>query len=330
MTSASYFEYEVSNVILIMLVPRFSALGVPLLAAALVFTRTGALSVPCSQISQVSRRELVVGSAAVAAAAVLTEPKWAEAAIGGQGLAAKLSQRDPAALRNSIFNVPPSAQIYPNFLRGEWEVTSKFSGFLFPSKTVPKAKIIADVTIPGFQKCSIAAICDVGKEETRYTMRIDSVTGLEDRPITLASQIDANLGYKAVKDVPYDGAANPNRISVTFVPNRTRNAERIELFCNARESELVMSPADETLGIFVCSEYVRQVTFSLSQEFGVARQVVGNYSHFWTWRESRDRDRLTGNVLTAVYLDPQSPLFFDEPSKPVVVYSHELTAQRSA
>ena len=29
-----------------------------------------------------------------------------------------------------------------------------------------------------------------------------------------------------------------------------------------------------------------------------------------------------------IYLDPQDPLFFDEPSKPVVVYSHVITGTK--
>merc|ERR1712127_489160 len=94
-------------------------------------------------------------------------------------------------------------------------------------------------------------------------------------------------------------------------------------------NELVSNPRDESLKIFVNSEYVRQVTFSLSQEFGVARQVVGNYGQFWTWREvSGDENVLTGNVLTACYLDPQDAMFFDEPNKPVAVYSHNISAKR--
>ena len=272
-----------------------------------------------------SRRDVLTSSVAAAAhsaallGALTASPT--EAVAAGGGLAAKLSQRDPAALKNSVFNIPPAAQVYPAFMRGVWEVEEKFSGYIFPSTTIPKSKIIEDLIIPGFQKLSVAAISDIGKELATYRMRIDE-KGFEDRKYNLADTIDAHVGYKAVESIDYDPSTNPNRLSITFVPNRTRNAERIELFFNARESELVPNPKDETskLQIFVCSEYMRQVTFSLSQEFGVARQVVGNYAHFWTWREQPDGMTLTGNVLTAVYLDPQDALFFQEPSKPVVVY----------
>jgi len=205
-----------------------------------------------------------------------------------------------------------------------------YRGFLFPSTSIPKEKLVANVAIPGFQKLSIAAVGDVGKERTNYRMSIDPLSGLEDRKVSLGSSINGHLGYDAVREVIYDGGNNPNRISIDFIPQRTRNANRIELFCNARESELI-SASESASGqtVFVCSEYVRQVTFGLSQEFGVARQVSGNYAHFWTWKGNEsEASTVTGNLLTAAYLDAQDPMFFNEPSKPVVVYSHDLIAKR--
>lgn len=282
-------------------------------AAAL---RTGSNWVP--------RREALVRSAAALSTALRPEISSAE------GLARKLSLKDPSALRNSVFNVPPGATVYPDFLRGEWEVTMNYRGFLFPSTTIPKENLVANVSVPGFQKLSIAAIADVGKESTRYRMSVDRTTGLEDRKTSLSSSIDEHCGREVVREVIYDAKDNPNRISIDFIPQMTRNANRIELFCNARDSELV--PSDSSASgqtVFVCSEYIRQVTFGLSKEFGVARQVLGNYGHFWTWRGGND-GVVTGNLLTAAYLDPQDPMFFEEPSKPVVVYSHDLVAKRSS
>jgi len=210
----------------------------------------------------------------------------------------------------------------------------KFNGFLFPSKTIPKDKLVANFGIPGFQKVSIAQVGDVGREITNYQMNIDESTGLQDRKVTLSSSINGHLGYEAVREIIYDPKENPNRISVDFIPNETRNANRIELFCNARESELVSAESSASgQTVFVCSEYIRQVTFGLSKEFGVAREVVGNYAHFWTWKGGdndggKNNNKVTGNLLTVAYLDPQDPMFFDEPSKPVVVYSHDLVAKR--
>lgn len=261
---------------------------------------------------------------AIVTAVALANPSLP--AKASEGLASRLQKRDPALLKNSVFNVPPSAQVYPDFMRGAtWKVTSKFNGYLFPSLKLSKERLTQDFEIPGFQKCSIASICDIGKEIVQYEMRIDDA-GLEDRQFTFQQEVDAFLGYPAVAQVIYDASRNPNRISIDFIDYKTRNAERIELFCNARESELYLENETKQQ-IFVCSEYIRQVTFSGSADVGVARQVVGNYAHFWTWKNASETE-LEGNVLTAAYLDPQDPLFFDEPSKPVAIYSHVFTADR--
>jgi hypothetical protein len=102
---------------------------------------------------------------------------------------------------------------------------------------------------------------------------------------------------------------------------------------NGRESELIDRTEENgsKRQIFVCSEFVQQVTFGTGSQVGVPRQVGTNYAHFWTWKETpgnANADKLTGNLLTAAYLDPQDSLFFDEPSKPVAVYSHLITANR--
>jgi hypothetical protein len=199
---------------------------------------------------------------------------------------------------------------------------------MFPSQRIPRDRLTKDFDIPGFQKCSIAATCDVGKDDVQYVMQIDETTGLEDRSATLTSQANAFLGYPAVKEVIYNVKSNPNRLSIDFYDYRTRNAERIELFCNARESE-VWNDDNEDANLFVCSEYIKQVTFGWGPDVGIARQVAGNYAHFWTWKQQpSDRHKLSGNLLTAAYLDPQDPLYFDEPFMPVAIYSHVLSAHR--
>lgn len=297
-----------------------------------------ALQADASPNTTLKRRDLisriakgvVVASGAVSSPLIIA-PEAADAA----SLAAKLASRDPAALANSVFNVPPTAQVYPPFLRGTWNVSVKFGGFLFPSTKIPKDKLTQNPLVPGFQKCSIAAVSDVGKENVQYQWKIDPTTGLEDRTTTLQSQIDGFLGYSAVREILYNPKSNPNRLSIDFVEYQTKNAERIELFFNARESEYV-----EENGVFVCSEYMRQVTFGNGSTVGVPRQVGGNYAHFYTWKPVKttaedgsltvDPNQVSGNLLTAAYLDPQDAMFFEEPSKPVAVYSHILKATRVA
>ena len=291
------------------------------------------------QLLQQSSSLFSATTAAAILAASTTRPANAAASTAttstaGGGLARRLSSRDPGQLTNRIFNIPPKTpQIYPPFARGVWEVAMTFSGYTFPSTTVSTNQLISNSDVPGFQKLSIAMIGDVGKATSSYILDVDTSTGYENRILSYTSSITSHLGYNAVREIKYNPKDNsPNRLSIDFIPQRTRNANHIELYYNARESELQLS---ESPSIFVCSEHIRQVTFSLSREYGIARQVIGNYAHYWTWKEEDTTTttdaatkRMTGNLLTAVYLDAQDPLYFNEPSKPIVVYSHDLVAMK--
>jgi hypothetical protein len=298
-----------------------------------------------------NRRTLVLTPAASAAAAIasgcLQRRSPAHAAVAAvaprsDGLAVRLATKDPSVLRNRIFNSkPPSAQVFPEWMHGSWKVTSNFAGYIFPSQKISALRITQDFVVPGFQKCSIAQTADVGKENVQYEMKIDPSSGLEDRTLNLQQALDAYLGYRAVSQVLYNVRQNPNRLSIDFVDYKTINAERIELFCNARESETYTIPlvvahagaesssSNEQQEIFVASEYVRQVTFGTGDTVGVPRQAVTNYGHFWTWKRLND-NQIKGNLLTAAYLDPQDSLYFEEPTLPVVIYSHILNGERIA
>ena len=272
-------------------------------------------------------RRQFVASTAAATAGALSSSDGASAAttMEPNGLASRLVQRDPNLLKNKVFNLPPGPQVYPEWMRGSWQFQSTFSGYLFPSRKISREKLTQDFVIPGFQKCSIAQTADVGKDNVQYSMKIDRTTGWEDRTFNLKQAVNAYLGYSAVNQVLYDARKNPNRISIDFNDYRTVNAERIELFCNARESE----EYEDTNGspVFVHSEYVRQVTFGTGSTYGVPRQVGTNYGLFWTWKRISD-DEVKGNLLTAAYLDPQDSLYFEEPVAPVVVYSNVFQAKR--
>lgn len=282
------------------------------------------MRIKCPGVDDGSRRDVLetfpIAAASATAAATSATP-WAYAA-SRPGLATRVASRDPAALSNSLFNIPPREQVYPAFMVGKWNVKMNFSGYNFPSKTIDRSELLKDNSIPGFQRCSIAMISDIGREGgAQFDLTIDE-QGRADKAASIKSSIDSHLGYDACRELVYDPRSNPNRMGIAFREGLTRNAERIELFYNGRESEL----SGDT---FVCAEYLRQVTFSLSTQFGVARQVVTNYAHFWTWKDLGDGSgEMLGNVLTAAYIDPQDALFFKETVRPVVVYSHDLKAKR--
>lgn len=166
----------------------------------------------------------------------------------------------------------------PPRLLGTWRATLSFDGYELPAKDLlSREEIFAEPTVPGLQKCSVALIPDVGKEGVQFQMRWVREKGgavREDRATNLRSAIAGGLGYDAIERVEYKAdpmlpnpfGVNPNRLSLIFVPGRTLNAERIEIFANAREWE---APSPD---MFLESEYVRQVTFSSSRT-GVPRQV---------------------------------------------------------
>ena len=198
------------------------------------------------QLLQQSSSLFSATTAAAILAASTTRPANAAASTtttstAGGGLVRRLSSRDPGQLTNRIFNLPPKTpQIYPPFARGVWDVAMTFSGYTFPSTTIPTNQLISNSDVPGFQKLSIAMLGDVGKATSSYILDIDTSTGYENRILSYTSSITSHLGYNAVREIKYNPKDDsPNRLSIDFIPQRTRNANHIELYYNARESELL-------------------------------------------------------------------------------------------
>jgi hypothetical protein len=42
-------------------------------------------------------------------------------------------------LDKPVFNLPPSIQVFPDWLEGTWDVETKFAGYAFPSTKIDKA-----------------------------------------------------------------------------------------------------------------------------------------------------------------------------------------------
>lgn len=266
----------------------------------------------------------------------------APAALASDSIKARLDSRDSQQLRKPL-NVgltPPSELAYPTWLEGEWKVEQAFAGYELPAKDlISRNELFAEADVPGFKKLSIAMLPDVGKEGVKLTWRwARDASGLvrEDRAANLRSAIRGGLGYDAIEDVYYKQdppgggkfgglgsiAGNPNRLTLTFAPGLTKNADRIELFVNSRESE---QPRDD---LFYTSEALRQVTFSGTS----ARQANGEYAHFISYRRISPSE-VDVVVVTAVYADPLGAerLFVKAGgSKPIIVFSHQLKMSRSA
>lgn len=234
--------------------------------------------------------------------------------------------------QNQGLSTPAEAE-FPDWLEGEWLTTQSFAGYELPAKDAISREVLFGKDgddVPGFKKCSIALLPDVGKETVRMILRWakdDSGKMRERRAANLNSAIRGGLGYDAIDRIDYledagssmgfgAGKGNPNRLKLVFAPGLTTNANRIELFVNARETE---RPSED---LFYTSETFRQVTFSGT----TSRQVNGEYAHFHSYRRVSPT-QVDAVIVTAVYADPlQLEKFFVKVggSRPLVVFSHGL------
>ena len=248
---------------------------------------------------------------------------------------ARLDAQDAKLLlkpQNSGLGMPAEAE-YPSWLEGEWNVAQSFAGYELPAKDlIPREALFAEADVPGFKKCSLALLPDVGKEGVKYTMRwAKDANGAvrEDRVFNLRSAIRGGLGYDAIERIEYKDdpmipnpfGINPNRLKLVFAPGLTTNAQRIELFVNARETE---APS-ETL--FYTSETLKQTTFSGTS----SRQVNGEYCHFTSFRRVSPT-AVDAVIVTAIYADPlQLERFFVKVggSRPLIIFSHGLRMTKS-
>lgn len=239
----------------------------------------------------------------------------------------RLAQRKAELLVKPIFNRPPGQTLYPPWLAGTWDVAQQFDGFVFPSR-IPRDRIMREPTVPGLQRLSVVSIPDMGKSPCSFQMRfLPAASGrcVEDKRFNLASVVDGSLEARIIQRVEYEPERNPNRLSAVLRPGKERNAERIELFFNSRDSD------DISEDTFVASQHLRQVTFGGSVNAGVVRQVSGSYGQYETFARQSD-GRVRRNLLTAAYLEPteQESLYFQAVDQPVIVFSHEAVLTRAA
>ena len=262
------------------------------------------------------------------------------AAPAGRAASPALWERlERRQLDKPIFNAPPAEQAYPDWLLGSWRATASFAGYAFPSTRLSKARVVADVSTPGFQKLSIAYLPDVGATDVNYRVlferRTPSGPVTEARAANLASLVDSYTRGRTVDSVEYEPTRNANRLTIRLVRGATVNAERIELFSNARESAL----RDD--GVFFAAEALRQVTLGYTTQFNTPRVAVTDYQHVWSYRLLPD-GAVRCTLSTAGYIQPNEALagtaapgappqlgsLLAVSTEPVVLYSHVISLAR--
>ena len=203
---------------------------------------------------------------------------------------------------------------------------------------------MADVSTPGFQKLSIVHIADVGATDVHFrlhwTRRPGDGAVVEDRAANVAAMVGGFLRAPLVDRVEYEPAREPNRLTVRLVAGGSPNAERVELFANAREA--ATRPGD---GVFFALEALRQVNLGYSTQFNTPRVAVTDYLHCWSFRRVGD-DAVHATLSTAGYVQPNEALRYTADgvpgsapqlggllaaaTEPVVLYSHVLELKRAA
>ena len=280
----------------------------------------------------VNRQQAILTTALASFAAIRPPPAFA-----AQSIKERLDTQDSKLLlkpQNQGLSTPAEAE-FPDWLEGEWQTTQSFAGYELPAKEVISREDLFGPygdDVPGFKKCSIALLPDVGKDPVRMTLRwtTDAQGKVrERRAANLNSAIRGGLGYDAIERIDYledsgnnlglgSNKNNPNRLKLVFAGGLTNNADRIELFVNARETE---RPRED---LFYTAEAFRQVTFS------PGRSINGEYAHFHSYRRVSP-DQIDAVIVTAVYADPlQLERFFVKAggNRPLVVFSHSLRMSR--
>lgn len=147
-----------------------------------------------------------------------------------------------------------------------------------------------------------------------------------DKAFNLKQALESELGNSAVTGIEYNPDKNPNRASINLLPNVSPNAQRIELFWNAR-STLPPQQGEEELESFRYVEDIRQVLITPQLQ---ETTTVGDYRHVWELYPLDDGTRtIKGYLSTVVYATPQDPLFQSGPFAPLVVFFHTLTYKPS-
>ena len=232
--------------------------------------------------------------------------------------------------KKSLFNIPPTELIYPNWILGDWESNYKFDGAGFTDKL--DFKILSkDVNIAGFRKYSVAFMPDIGQDfntKMRFINRNNKV--VEDLQYNLISIIETqqkNVNCK-VHDFVYDPTNNPNRLGFKYDDNKGNG--QIEIFINDRKNTLKDNYYKSITTLRQSS--VRRREDLLSSNGGLkyaASQVLCYYAIETTLNYNKNDDQIDGIFRIFSYLQPQDSLYFILPDRPVSFFQYKINMIRN-
>jgi hypothetical protein len=202
--------------------------------------------------------------------------------------------------------------VYPDWMAGTWELTSTL--------VEARAPLAPEIMTPGFES-NQAQLHQPVTCEVRFEPRMTSLTRsfllqprlaqeeiVADRAFNGLSLAQAYLGEPVVKAVKVD-PGNPNR-QVTIL----RGDRQLE--------STVLSRASETpsAGEFITTELFQQVFRGTAQPYVNEVETTTAYHQL-----QAGSGIITADQITAIYLSPQDPNYFQARDRPVALYRYQLT-----
>ncbi len=221
--------------------------------------------------------------------------------------------------------------IYPQWMKGEWEVTSTLIDLVAP--------LAPEIVTPGFESNRQYLNVPVSFKVRfidQYPPKVKNLTPFpspcegEGCPIARGEVIIADraynglnlaravLGKNAVKAVKLD-PDSPNR-QITFL--RSRCVE--EIVCDRQLISIVKNRATENTadGRFIAVEVFKQLFKGGSRPYINSVESTTAYRQIST--SSPSEPAIEANQVTAVYLSSQDPDYFKAANKPVALYRYRL------
>jgi hypothetical protein len=202
--------------------------------------------------------------------------------------------------------------IYPDWMAGNWQVTSTLIDLAAP--------LAPDIVTPGFesnrrqlnQPVSFSVRFIKVKppiSDLKIIPRIDNKSEIlvADRAFNSWNLLKATLGDKAVLSVKVD-PKSPNR-QITIL----RGDRQLITIVTARATE---NPAD---GRFITTEVFQQLFKGAARPYFNSVESTTAYQLL-----STANPRIIADQVTAVYLSPQDPAYFQAGSRPVALYRYRL------
>ncbi len=209
--------------------------------------------------------------------------------------------------------------IYPDWIKGTWEVTSTLVEQIAP--------LAPSLVTPGFEK-NQAYLNQPVKFQVRFVEKPTSnLRGWRGIPITVSNPrsvvadrqfnginiAQAYLGDRAVESVKVD-PWDPNR-QITIL----KGDRQLVTLVTARDSEI---PAPDE---FIATEITQQIFRRQPQIYLNEVETTTHYQ-----RVNASPEKITANQITAIYLSPQDPNYFAAAGEAIALYRYYLELSPSS